>query len=131
MRRIALLVCIASVPFAVLTADPAEARRIALVIGNTDYRIGPLGNPVNDAVAIAEAFEKQLRFDKVVLKKNLDFSGFRLALIEIGREAAGAELGVVYFAGHGTEVGGRNYLLPVDAVLSKAADLPLEAVPLD
>ena len=52
----------------VLQAHPAEARRVALVIGNAEYKIGPLANPLNDAAAVAEAFEKQLKFDKVILK---------------------------------------------------------------
>ena len=49
----------------------------------------------------------------------------------MGREWAGAEMGMVYFAGHGTEVAGRNFLIPVDATLAKAADLDLEALALD
>jgi hypothetical protein len=116
---------------AALHASPAEARRVALVIGNADYRVGPLQNPVNDAVAVAETFQERLGFDKVILRKNLGFDGFRAALIEMSRASAGAELGVVYFAGHGTEVGGRNFLIPVDARLGKASALDLEAVPLD
>jgi hypothetical protein len=84
------------------------------VIGNADYKVGPLQNPVNDAAAVARAFEG-LGYDKVVLKQNLDIDRFRTALMEISREATGAEQGVVYFAGHGVEAGGRNYLVPVDA----------------
>jgi formylglycine-generating enzyme required for sulfatase activity len=110
---------------------PAEARRVALVIGNADYKAGPLTNPVRDAEAVAAAFEKQLGFDKVILRKNLAFDGFRAALQELAREAAGAELGVVYFAGHGLEVNGRNYLIPVDARLAQPGDLGLEAIALD
>jgi hypothetical protein len=47
---------------------PAAARRVALVIGNAEYRIGRLANPVNDAAAVAEALEKRLKFDKVLLR---------------------------------------------------------------
>src|SRR5262245_10612011 len=54
-----------------LHAPPAEARRVALVIGNAAYKIGPLANPLNDATAVAQAFETQLKFDKVILKTNL------------------------------------------------------------
>jgi Caspase domain len=111
-------------------ALPAEARRVALVIGNADYKIGPLQNPVNDASAVAEAFDK-LGFDKIMLRKNLGFDGFRAALLEMARESAGADLGVVFFAGHGTEVNGRNFLIPVDAALPTANHLDLEAVSLD
>jgi hypothetical protein len=90
-----------------------------------------LANPVNDAVAVAEAFEKALGFDKVILRKNLTFDGFRAALRELAREVAGAELGVVYFAGHGTEVAGKNFLIPIDARLARSGDLSFEAIALD
>jgi uncharacterized caspase-like protein len=114
-----------------LCAGPAEARRVALVIGNAAYKVGPLANPVNDATAVADALGKQLEFDKVILKRNLTFDGFRAALIEMAREAAGAELGLVYFAGHGTEVAGRTFLIPVDASLATASSLDVETIPLD
>jgi hypothetical protein len=113
-----------------LHPSPAEAKRVALVIGNADYGVGPLQNPVNDATSVAETLGK-LGFDKVILRKNLGIEGFRAALREMAREAAGADLGLVYFAGHGTEVGGRNYLIPVDAVLGRASALDLEAIPLN
>jgi hypothetical protein len=108
-----------------------EAKRVALVIGNADYKVGPLQNPVNDATAVAAVFEKQLKFDKVILKKNLGTEAFRATLLELSRAVSGAEIGVVYFAGHGTEVGGKNFLIPVDAALAKASDLNLQAVLLD
>lgn len=114
-----------------LYAPPAEAKRIALVIGNADYKVGPLANPLNDAAAVAEAFEKQLKFDKVILRRNLDSDAFRAALRELARETSGAEIGVVYFAGHGIEVAGRNYLIPTDAALAAARDIELEAIALD
>jgi uncharacterized caspase-like protein len=112
-------------------AHPLLGRRVALVIGNAGYRISPLQNPANDATAVAEALEKRLKFDRVILKLNLAAEGFRAALREFSREATGAGLGVVYYAGHGTEVGGKNYLIPVDATLAKAGDLGLEAIPLE
>jgi putative tricarboxylic transport membrane protein len=110
---------------------PAEARRVALVIGNAAYRQGPLANPLNDAAAVADALEKQLRFDKVLFRKNLGAEAFRAALREMSREAIGAEFGVIYFAGHGIEVSGRNYLIPTDAALAAAHDVDLEAIALD
>jgi tetratricopeptide (TPR) repeat protein len=108
-----------------------SGRRVALVIGNARYKVEPLRNPGNDAAAVAEALEKVLKFDKVIARQDLSLEGFRTALREFSREVAGADLGVVYFAGHGTESGGRNYLIPVDAALAKASDLELEAVALD
>lgn len=117
--------------FLAALASAAEARRIALVIGNADYKTGPLQNPVNDAAAVAEAFERNLGFDKVILKRNLTFNGFRAALDELARAASGANIAVLYFAGHGMEVGGKNYLIPVDATLARAGSLDLEALPLE
>jgi hypothetical protein len=117
---------------ACLSISPARGeRRVALVIGNADYAVGPLANPVNDASAIAQSLEKALGFDTVILRTNLAFDGFRAALREFAREVAGAELGVVYFAGHGTEVAGKNFLIPVDARLARSGDLSLEAISLD
>src|SRR5262245_31079403 len=118
--------------FVFLASVAAHAeRKVALVIGNAEYRLGRLANPVNDADAVAGALEKQLKFDKVLLRKNLTLGGFRAALRELARESAGAELGVIYFAGHGIEVGGRNFLIPVDAALGAARDIELEAMALD
>jgi len=114
-----------------LNAEPAQARRVALVIGNAAYKVGPLANPVNDAAAVADALEKQLNFDKVILKRNLTGDAFRAALREMAQEAVGAEFGVIYFAGHGMEVAGRNYLIPTDAALAAARDVDLEAIALD
>jgi len=111
-------------------ADPAEARRVALVIGNADYKVGPLQNPVNDAAAVAKAFEA-LGFDKVTLKENLGAEDFRATLSEMSHESTGAELGVVYFAGHGVEVAGRNYLIPTDAMLARQGDIDLQAIALE
>jgi uncharacterized caspase-like protein len=85
--------------------------------------------PANDAAAVAEALTK-LKF-KVLLKRNIGNEEFRVALREIAKESIGAYLGVVYFSGHGVEVNGRNYLIPVDAMLSRASDIDLEAIPLD
>ena len=113
-----------------LLAVPAEARRVALVIGNASYAIGPLTNPVNDADAVAKAL-KDLGFEDVVLSKNLGGNAMRDAIKSFGARAAGADIAVVYFAGHGTEVGGRNYLIPIDARLARGADLDFEAISLD
>src|SRR5262245_16843589 len=131
MRAYLHLVGVVCCALAMAVTGPAEARRVALVIGNADYKIGRLQNPVSDATAVAEAFEKKLGFDKVILKRNLDFNGFRATLDDLSREATGAEVAVVYFAGHGMEVGGKNFLIPVDATLARAGALDLEAIPLE
>jgi caspase domain-containing protein/putative peptidoglycan binding protein len=112
-------------------ASPVHASRVALIIGNADYKIAPLESPVSDAVAVAETVAQQLKFDKIILKRDLGAEAFRDALRELARETRGAELGLLYFAGHGVEVGGRNYLIPVDARLKAARDVELEAIALD
>ena len=87
-------------------------RALVAILGNAEHKFVPvLQNPVNDATAVAEILEK-LNFDKVILKKDLGFDGFRAALRELSREAKGAEAAVVFFAGNGIEVDGRNYLIP-------------------
>ena len=91
VRFIAAIAC----AVAGLQAGPAYAKRVALVIGNADYKVGPLQNPVNDATAVAEAFLK-LGFEKVILKRNLGAEAFRAALREIAREARGADLGRLF-----------------------------------
>jgi formylglycine-generating enzyme required for sulfatase activity len=128
--RLAIALCCALAGLLPAEAQ-SQARRVALVIGNADYRIGRLANPVNDAEAVAQAFTAQLKFDTVLLPKDLKLDAFRAALRELARAARGAELGVVFFAGHGIETGGRNFLIPTDAVLATAQDIDLEAIALD
>jgi hypothetical protein len=112
-------------------APLALGKRVALVIGNAAYQIGPLQNPINDAEAVAKTLQTELKFDKVMLKKDVTYDGFRAALREFSREAVGAGLALVYYAGHGTENSNKNYLIPVDAQLAKVGDLDLEAVALE
>ena len=102
-------------------------RRAALVIGNGDYRFAPqLSNPVNDATDIAKTLRK-LRFD-VVEGKNLDRRGMDEAIREFGRKLDGADLALFFYAGHGLQVNGKNYLVPIDARLERPGDLALDAV---
>ena len=108
-------------------ADAAEGRRVALVIGNGAYRNVPaLLNPPNDASDIAAAL-KRLGFT-VTLVTNADFDDMRRGLIALGRDAAGADMAAVYFAGHGMEINGENWLIPVDAELKRDTDAANEAV---
>ena len=105
--------------------------RVALVIGNSTYAHAPtLRNPVNDARAIAELF-RQVGFDEVALKFDLGFDGMRLALRDFGQRTHGAEVAVVYFAGHGLELAGENFLVPVDAAFSSASSVAFEAATLN
>jgi hypothetical protein len=113
---------------------PANAEtRIALVIGNSEYT-GPstprLRNPINDARIIAEALRKT-GFDSVVLKENATKVGMRAAVRDFSQRAASADVSVVYYAGHGVEVSGVNYLIPIDAQIGHGTDLPFETISLN
>jgi branched-chain amino acid transport system substrate-binding protein len=82
---------VAAVAALIALSEPAEARRVALVIGNASYALGPLTNPENDADAIAKAF-RDLGFDDVSLRKNLGGAAMRDAIRSFGARAAGAEV---------------------------------------
>lgn len=111
-----------------LACGPAHAeRRLALVIGNGKYVNAPqLRNPANDATAIAAALEK-LGFE-VVSGVDLDLSGMNRTLKEFSRKLAGTDVGLFFYSGHGLQVNGENYLVPIDAGLKQEADLDFEAV---
>ena len=113
---------------ALTAASEWEAgRRVALVIGNASYRMGSqLANPPTDAVAIAAAFAR-LGFDPVQQYIDLDKSGHDRALKQFATLTRKADIAVVYYAGHGMELDGENYLLPVDAELHDASTLAFEA----
>ena len=114
------------------TQSPAFAeRRIALVIGNGKYEnAGLLANPTNDADAIADLFTKA-GFDSVDRRRDLGVVEFKRAVREFVDRAASADVAVVYYSGHGLEIGGVNYLIPVDAKLTSVLDMDDEAVSLD
>jgi uncharacterized caspase-like protein len=109
---------------------PAHAeKRVALVIGNAAYRnVTPLLNPRNDANDIAASLTR-LNF---AVSKVIDgtFDDMRRALLQFGREAIGADMAVIYYSGHGMEIGGENWLIPVDAELLSDSDAESEAIPL-
>ena len=105
-------------------------RRVALVIGNGAYKaVDPLINPKNDAGAVAGELTR-LRFE-VIEKHDLGVVAMRKALGEFEDKTAGAEWAFVYYAGHGMELDGHNWLIPVDAELARATDMPDEAIALD
>jgi uncharacterized caspase-like protein len=106
-------------------------RRIALVIGNGKYEnAGLLANPTSDADAIADLFTKA-GFDSVDRRRDLGVVEFKRAVREFVDRAASADVAVVYYSGHGLEIGGVNYLIPVDAKLTSVLDMDDEAVSLD
>ena len=110
----------------------AEGRRIALVVGNSRYESAPLTNPVNDAELIAMSL-MQVGFE-VRLVTDGDQRAMKRAIQAFGEtlEAAGpAAVGLFYYAGHGVQLGGRNYLIPVGAAIERDADVDIEAVSAD
>jgi uncharacterized caspase-like protein len=115
-----------------LFGQPALAeKRVALVIGNSDYQnVARLRNPANDAAAITGAL-KSAGFDIVSSRRDLKTSEMRRALRDFSDQARDADVAVVYYAGHGIEVEGTNYLIPVDAVLERDIDIYDEAFALD
>ena len=116
----------------VLFATAAAAdRRVALVIGNAAYKnASTLSNTINDATAIAKLF-KSVGFEVVLSRNDLGVVDFKRTVREFLLTAENADIAVVYYAGHGIEVGGTNYLIPVDARLGRSYDVEDEAVALD
>ncbi|MDR3485761.1 MAG: caspase family protein [Bradyrhizobium sp.] len=111
---------------------PALAeKRVALVMGNSAYQnVNRLSNPGNDSSAMSETL-KNAGFDVVELKRDLNVSEMRRALRDFSDTVRDADVAIVYFAGHGVEIDGTNYLIPVDAVLERDIDAFDEAIPLD
>ncbi|MDN4988514.1 caspase family protein [Bradyrhizobium arachidis] len=106
-------------------------RRIALVMGNSAYKnVGKLSNPANDAALVGGMFKKA-GFDWVDIRTDLKASEMRKALRDFGGRARDAEVAVIYYAGHGIELDGTNYLIPTDAALETDSDVLDEAVGLD
>jgi hypothetical protein len=130
-RAAAALIAILAVIAACLTGMPCAqaAGRVALVIGNSAYDHLPrLNNPKNDAADVAQAFER-LGFN-VATVQDASFEQFRVALLEFGRAASNADMAVLFYAGHGVEVTGENWLLPVDTDLKSDIDVSTEAITL-
>jgi tetratricopeptide (TPR) repeat protein len=113
---------------AVPLAPPGS--RVALVIGNSAYvAAGALPNPANDARAVAKAL-RDIGFD-VSEGVNLDHRSQEKLVRDFLRKSANSKIALLYYAGHGMQVDGKNYLVPVDARLQAATDLPFETLELD
>lgn len=114
-----------------LAPTGAEARKVALVIGNGNYaNTSRLANPPNDIKLVA-ASAKQAGFDDVTVAPNLSVNDFQKVMRDFRAKAEGAEIAMVYYAGHGIEAQGKNWLIPTDAQLKSDLDLPYEAINLD
>ena len=122
--------CLLAMTFSSAQAEP----RVALVIGNSNYgsEIGKLPNPVNDAGLMEQAL-RQTGF-QVVKVTDADWKKMKRAIQDFGDKltAAGPEAtGLFFYAGHGVQVQGQNYLVPVGADISKEADVDIESVSAD
>jgi len=95
-------------------------KRTALVIGNSNYASSPLKNPVNDARDMAKTLE-ELGFD-VIHRTNADKKTMKDAIRDFEKKLRGGGVGLFYFAGHGMQVNGKNYLIPTDAQIETEAD---------
>jgi uncharacterized caspase-like protein len=115
-----------------LLSQPAFAdKRVALVIGNSAYQNAPLlTNPTNDSTMMEMTF-RQAGFDVVDSRHDLSALETRRALRDFADKAADADIAVIYYAGHGIEVDGNNYLIPVDAKLERDNDVYDEAFSLE
>ncbi|MGY8633875.1 caspase family protein [Bradyrhizobium sp. 14AA] len=106
-------------------------KRVALVMGNSAYKSAPrLANPVNDA-SLVGGMLKKAGFDLVEIKLDLNAAEMRRALRDFGGRTREADVAVVYYAGHGIELDGANYLIPTDANLETDSDVLDETLPLD
>jgi len=131
-RILSRLTAFWAVVLAPLWGDVALAdKRIALVVGNSAYQnVVRLPNPLNDATAVGNMF-RNAGFDVVDSRFDLGNIEFKRAIREFTYQARDTDIAVIYYAGHGIEVGGTNYLIPVDAKLATDLDAEDEGVPLD
>jgi hypothetical protein len=113
------------------TGAALAEKRVALVMGNSAYKnVARLANPANDAALVGGMFRKA-GFDTVDVKLDLNVADMRKALRDFGGKAREADVAVVYYAGHGIELDGTNYLIPTDATLETDSDVLDETLPLD
>ena len=129
LLRIAALAALAVLALGAAAPGAQAQGRIALVIGNSAYRNVPaLPNPANDARDVGAALE---RIGFTVTKvANGTFDDIRKALLDFSRRSRGADMAVLFYAGHGMEVGGENWLIPVDAEMRSDTDAEHEAISL-
>jgi hypothetical protein len=120
-----------SLILSVFVITPAQAKRVALIIANGRYaNATSLKNPAADAALIAKSL-RQAGFTSVEVKIDLGKTAMDRELSLFGQKSEGADVALIYYAGHGIEAGGQNYLIPTDAILQRDRDLEVEATRLD
>ncbi|MEQ8831229.1 MAG: caspase family protein [Alphaproteobacteria bacterium] len=123
-----LMICAGSVLIGAARAED----RLALVIGNSSYAVGPLANPVNDAALIARSLG-DAGFD-VAQAADLGYRDLQRAVVDFARRLAEAgpdAVGMVYYAGHAVQANGQNYLIPIDADIQDELDLEIQTLRID
>jgi hypothetical protein len=129
-RLFSLAALVGGVIIAMAEAAWAE-KRVALIVGNSSYQTVPqLANPSRDANAVAKMF-RDAGFDSVEVQTNVGNLEFKRAIRRFETSADQADIAVVYYAGHGLELAGTNYLIPVDARLASDRDADDEAILLE
>lgn len=125
--RFVYVLCLVSLGASVFSLAHADERRVALVIGNADYQSVPaLANPRNDAEDLSEALT--LAGFEVIQGLDLNRADMAATIREFVNQLDGATTGLFFYAGHGLQVDGRNYMIPTDMVLRSEADLQLQAI---
>jgi Caspase domain len=134
IERLASIAAVIGAAILSVVAVPDVAwagKRVALIVGNSAYQTVPqLPNPSRDAGAVAKMLE-DAGFDMVDVQLNVGNLEFKRAIRRFEATADQADIAVVYYAGHGLEIGGANYLIPVDARLASDRDADDEAIPLE
>lgn len=111
---------------AVNANESGSERRIALIIGNAAYKSSPLKNPVNDALDMASALS-QLGF-QVTLGKNMNRKEMHKTIRKFGKDLKQGGVGLFYYAGHGIQVQGKNYLIPIGADIQSEDEVQVESI---
>ncbi|HQK71916.1 MAG TPA: FISUMP domain-containing protein [Bacteroidales bacterium] len=130
------IILLISLAFAISVATNSQvisktepSKKVALVIGNGNYMLGTLANPENDAKLIADVLKK-LEFD-VMFYANLDWRSMKKSLDDFRAKLKGADVALFYYAGHGVQVGGYNFLIPVDANPQSESQVEYDCIPAD
>lgn len=128
MRQL-LGIAVMAIASCVAGALHAASDKVALVVGMAQYQsIGPLANTVNDAEGLARVLD-DIGFD-VTLATDIDGAEFRQQIDDFSFRAETADLALIYFAGHGVEIRGENFLIPIDANIRNSIDVQRQSISL-
>jgi formylglycine-generating enzyme required for sulfatase activity len=120
--QFSIILCV----FLLLIPPALAAQKVALIIGNSQYKADPLPNPVNDAADMAGMLQK-LGFE-VILEKDADKNAMVGALRTFHKKLGASDIGLFYYAGHGMQISGNNYLIPVRHAIAEEFEVESEAI---